>query len=282
MSKRWGKALAALVNGVTAPQHYWRRAHTRLRLVERLIHHHPLATPHGTVVFVSSHAQALMYPRYHATREPETIEWIEHFETPCTYWDVGANVGEFALCAALRPGVAVLAFEPSAASYAALCRNIEVNRCSAKVEAFCLALSGRTQLGSLNLSDSEVGGAFNSFESEEDCFGRPLDIAFRQSMIGFTIDDFRRQFDVPPPNYLKIDVDGTEEQILDGALATLSEPALRSVLIEIEEADTPRNARIIERLTRAGFVQTGRGAGQRGATNGIFVRTPRPGATVAQ
>ena len=190
MSKRWGKALAALVNGVTAPQHYWRRAHTRLRVVERLIHRHALETPHGTVVFVSSHAQALMYPRYHAIREPETIEWIERFETPCRYWDVGANIGEFVLCAAMRPGVSVLAFEPSAASYAALCRNIEVNRCSARVEAFCLALSGRTQLGSLNLSDSEVGGAFNSFESEEDCFGRPLDIAFRQSMIGFTIDDF--------------------------------------------------------------------------------------------
>ena len=86
---------------------------------------------------------------------------------------------------------------------------------------------------------------------------------------------------MPPPNYLKIDVDGTEEQILDGAVATLADPALRSVLIEIEEAETPRNARIVERLGRAGFVQTGRGAGQRGATNGIFVRTSRRDAAAA-
>lgn len=272
MSKRWGRLLAGLVNGVTAPQHHWRRAHTRLRVVERLIQRDMVETRHGSIIFVSTHANALMFPRYHASREPETIVWIDRFETPCVYWDIGANVGEFALYAALRPGVSVVAFEPSAANYAAFCRNIEANGRADRVEAFCLALGARTQLGHLNLSDSEVAGYFNSFESDEDCFGRPLNVAFRQSMVGFTVDEFRAKFGLPPPNYLKLDVDGTEEHILDGAAATLADPALRSVIVEIEEADTPRNARIIERLDRAGFVLTGRGAEQGGVSNGIFDR----------
>ena len=272
MSKRYGRVLTALVNGLTAPEHPWRRAHTRLRVATALQQTHTVATRQGTLVFVTTHPNALMVPRYHATREPETARWIDGFETPCIYWDIGANVGEFVLYAALRPDISVVAFEPAAANYAALCRNIEVNRRGAQVRAFCLALGDRTQLGSLNQSNSEVGGAFSSFESNEDCFGRPLDICFSQSMIGFSIEDFRRMFDLPAPNYLKIDVDGTEEQILDGAAATLSDPALRSVLIEIEEADTPRNARIIARLERAGFVLSARGVSQRGVSNGIFVR----------
>jgi FkbM family methyltransferase len=272
MSKRWGKLLAGFVNVVTAPQKPWRRAHSRLRVSSALIQSHQVTTRHGGLIFISTHANALMFPQYHATREPETIAWIDAFETPCIYWDIGANVGEFALYAALRPDISVVAFEPSAANYAAFCRNIEVNRRDDRVQAFCIALSSQTQLGRLNLSDSEVAGYFNSFESTEDCFGRPLNIAFRQSTIGFSIDGFREFFELASPNYLKIDVDGTEEQILDGAATTLAEPALRSVLIEIEEADTARNIRILERLERAGFVLTSRGVGQGGVSNGIFIR----------
>lgn len=280
MSKRYGRLLAAIVNALTAPQHPWRRAHTRLRVANALFQSHEVATRHGTLAFVSTHPKALWYPQYHATREPETIKWIDEFETPSTYWDVGANVGQFVLHAALRPGVSVVAFEPSAASYAALCRNIEVNRCGARVQAFCLAASGRTRLGSLNLSGTEVGAVLNSFESTEDCLGRPLDIRFSQSTLGFALDDFRRLFDLPPPNYLKIDVDGTEEEILDGAVATLRDPALRSVLIELEEAETARKARLVARLERAGFAFSARGVGQGGATNCLFVR-PTDGSVSA-
>lgn len=277
MSKRYGRVLAALVNALTAPQHPWRRAHTRLRVANALFQSHEVATCHGTLAFVSTHPKALWYPQYHAIREPETVQWIDAFETPCTYWDVGANIGEFVLHAALRSGISIVAFEPAAASYAALCRNIEVNRCSAQVEAFCVAASDRTRLGSLNLSGTEVGSVLNSFESTEDCLGRPLDISFRQSTIGIAIDDFRRLFDVPPPNYLKIDVDGTEEEILDGAAATLADPALRSVLIELEEAESARTTRLVERLERAGFVLSARGVGQGGAVNCIFIRPPAGG-----
>ncbi len=283
MSKRYGRALAALVNALTAPQHPWRRAHTRLRVANALVQSHAVKTRHGTLVFVSTTPKALWYPQHHGSREPETIAWIDGFATPAVYWDIGANVGQFALYAALRPGVAVVAFEPAAASYAALCRNIEANRCGARVAAFCIAASDRNRAGGLNLSSSEAGSVLNSFESTEDCLGRPLDIAFSQSAIGFALDDFRRQFGLPAPNYVKIDVDGTEDQILAGMAATLGDPALRSVLIELEEEDTPRTRGIGERLERAGFVLEARGVGQGGAVNAIFVRAADwRGANAAQ
>src|SRR5437667_2116525 len=162
MSKRYARALAALVNGVTALERPWRRADTRLRVSNALTQTHRVATRHGPLVFVTSHPEALQFPRELAEREPETLDWIDRFETPCTFWDVGANIGTYALYAALRREISVLAFEPAPASYAALCRNIEANGSSDRLQAFCVALSGDTRLGSLNMTATNAGTSFNS------------------------------------------------------------------------------------------------------------------------
>lgn len=281
MSKRWGMGLATLVKALSAPQHEWRRAHTRLWAANALFQSHVVETRHGPLTFVSTQPKALWYPQYHDSREPETIAWIDRFEPPAVFWDIGANVGQFALYAGLRREVTVVAFEPAAASYAALCRNIEENRLGERVQAFCAAASDRNRLGGLNLSSSEAGSVLNSFESSEDCLGRPLAIVFSQSTLGFALDEFRRMFGLSAPNYVKIDVDGTEEEILAGMVATLEDPALRSVLIELEEADTPRTRRITSRLERAGFALEARGVGQGGAVNGIFVRASQRQAGAA-
>jgi len=272
MSKRYGSLLAALVEGLTAPQRPWRRADTRLRVANALVPRHEVATRHGALAFLTSHPEGLQYPRELLDREPETIDWIDAFEAPCRFWDVGANVGAYALYAALRPGVSVLAFEPAPASYAALCRNIEANGSGDRIEALCIALSEATRIGTLNMSATNAGNSFNSFESTQDCFGRELDISFRQAAVGFSIDDFCRLFGIAPPHYLKIDVDGIEQQILAGAVETLADLELRSVLVELESDETERNARIIAPLKRAGFALSQRGRNHAGSSNAIFTR----------
>jgi hypothetical protein len=90
-------------------------------------------------------------------------------------------------------------------------------------------------------------------------------------VVGFSIDDLRRLFDLPAPNYMKMDVDSIEERILAGAQQTLRDPDLRSVLIELEEADTERNARLNAALQAAGLFLSLRSEGNRcGGINGIF------------
>jgi FkbM family methyltransferase len=273
VGKRLGRTLSQVVIALTAVEKPWRRADTRLRVSEYLLPRHRIASRLGPLVFVTTHPQALLYPHDFETREPETLAWIEGFETPCRFWDVGANIGMFSLYAGLRSDVEVRAFEPAAASYGALCRNIEVNNLGATVQAYCLALSDRTELGGLNLSGTNAGSVFNAFASTEDCFGNEIEVVFRQGMVGFSIDDFRRLFRLPAPNYLKIDVDSTEERILAGASATLRDVELRSVLIELEASDTARNHRLIGTLEAAGFSLSMRGKGaQRDVANGVFTR----------
>ena len=258
---------------LTAVEKPWRRADTRLRVSEDLLPRQRIASRLGPLVFVTTHPQALLYPHDFETREPETLTWIEAFETPCRFWDIGANIGVFSLYAGLRPGVEVSAFEPAAASYGALCRNIEANDLGARVRAYCVALSDRTQLGTLNLSGTNAGSVFNAFASTEDCFGNEIEVVFRQGTVGFSVDDFRRLFRLPAPNYLKIDVDSTEEQILAGASETLGDPDLRSVLIELEASDTARNHRLMGALEAAGFSLSVRGKeAQKDVVNGVFTR----------
>jgi FkbM family methyltransferase len=274
VGKRSGRALARLVIGLSAVEKPWRRIDTRLRVVEGLLAEQRVETRHGPLIFVTTHPQALQYPREFATREPETLAWIDAFETPCRFWDIGANIGVFSIYAGLRPNVEVCAFEPAAASYAALCRNIEANGLGDRVQAYCLAISDRTELGRLNLSATNAGSVFNAFECKNDCFGNEITVAFQQGMVGFSIDGLRCQFGLPAPNYLKIDVDSIEERILTGASETLLDPELRSVLIEVETADTPRNDRLTEALAAAGFGRTLRSTiSQGGVVNEIFERT---------
>ena len=275
MGKTLARVLSQLVIGLTAMEKPWRRADTRLRVSECLLPRHRIETRLGALLFVTTHPQALQYPRDFETREPETLAWIESFETPCRFWDIGANIGVFSLYAGLCPGVEVSAFEPAAASYAALCRNIAANDLGARVRAYCVALSDRNQLSSLNLSGTNAGSVFNAFDSSENCFGNAIEVAFRQGMVGVSVDGFRRLFGLPAPNYLKIDVDSTEERILAGASETLRDPELRSVLVELEAADTARNNRLLAALEAAGLQLSLRSkARQIDVINGIFTRSP--------
>jgi len=178
VGKTLGKILSGLVIGLSTVENPWRRADTRLRVSEALLPHHRIATRHGPLIFVTAHPQALHYPREFATSEPETLAWIDSFEPPCRFWDVGANIGVFSTYAGLRAGIEVRAFEPAAASYASLCRNIEANGLGHRVQPYCIALSDRTELGRLNLSGTNAGSVFNAFESTVDYFGNEIAIVF--------------------------------------------------------------------------------------------------------
>ena len=52
---------------------------------------------------------------------------------------------------------------------------------------------------------------------------------------GFNIDYIINNLNFEIPNYLKIDVDGLEHQILEGGINTLSHKNIKSILIEINE-----------------------------------------------
>ncbi len=167
------------------------------------------------------------------TKEPETLDWLERFHGPeDVLFDVGANVGIYTLFAALRnPAGLVIAFEPAPRNCAALLDNVGLNQTS-NVHVWSLALAAVQKLDLFYLSSGEAGASMHSLGSDGPVVAFGESVACRLGVISTTLDELIAA-GLPAPTLLKLDVDGTEENVLRGAMETLRSRSLRSVLVEL-------------------------------------------------
>ena len=187
------------------------------------------------------------------TKEPETIDWIDSFESDFVFWDIGANVGIYSLYAAQKEKAKILSFEPGAANYYVLNKNIEINHVDDKITAYCLSFSDETITGNFYMINTSPGDALNTFRYAESAIGDLTKISFRQGSIGYSIDNFIEAFNPPFPNHIKVDVDGIEKNIILGAKKTLHDYRLKSILIEIDADKQNDFDQIIDIILQAGF-----------------------------
>ena len=192
-------------------------------------------------IFLQIESDVEYTTRLHScAKEPETIEWIHNFfREGDVYYDIGANVGAYALVAAkgFKGKVRVYAFEPSFPTFKQLCTNIVVNDCQECIVPLQVALSDRTALAVLNYSSLLPGGALHALGEAVDYKGDSFRPVAQQPVLAFALDDLIKYFDLPFPTHIKLDVDGTELGILRGAGNALSHGALKSVLVEVLEGD---------------------------------------------
>ena len=167
------------------------------------------------------------------TKEPWTLEWIATFAPGEILLDVGANVGMYTIWAAMTRQSRVFAFEPEAQNYAVLNRNIQLNGVASRVTAYCMGLSDTAGLSALHMADLRVGGSNHSLGEALDFEHKPLAAQFVQGSISGTVDALVASGAMPVPHHIKIDVDGFEPRVIAGARATLRDPAVKSLLIEI-------------------------------------------------
>ena len=186
------------------------------------------------------------------TKEPDTIEWIAGFAAEEVLLDIGANVGMYSLWAAKTRGVDVFAFEPESQNYAILNRNIQLNGLDAKIRAYCIALSDRAGYDKLFLSAFGAGGSCHTFGASLDFANRPRVAPFAQGCVSAKLDDLVATGMIPVPTHIKIDVDGLEPQIVSGARTTLSDPRVRSVLVEIN-TNLDEHWDVVDVLIASGF-----------------------------
>ncbi|MFT5439127.1 MAG: FkbM family methyltransferase [Alphaproteobacteria bacterium] len=255
LSKHVARAIRHFADIITLPLKPHRRYETRAQASEYLAETIPVDTKHGRVLFYTNTQRAYHYPWFFHDDEPETLEWIDSFPDGSCFWDIGANIGTFSLYAALRPGITVLAFEPSASSYGLFTKNIEINRMDNRIAAYCLAFSERTELNTLNMEETEAGHSMHGFGTSINAYDQPINIRFQQAAIGYSIDDFVASFHPPLPTHIKLDVDGIEADIIRGAAVLLGSSTLKSVLVEVMgDLTAPRNKEIIDLVEAANFV----------------------------
>lgn len=261
-------ALIALV-GLNRPIRLYRAFLDRVTAVKRI-------TLGGTPMVFDANAELhLLRAVWLETKEPETLAWIDTFGPDEVFYDIGANIGVFCVYAALRRNADVYAFEPESKNYACLCKNLYLNGLGRRVKALNVGLHDRTCIEYLQLHGMESGAALHSLGEAVDWRKQRFEAKFEQSVLAFGLDEFIERFGIPLPNHVKLDVDGNEPKILRGAVRTLSNPALKSLMVETNGNDTE----LLDQLASFGLKlsnQARTGASYQGQDvfNALFRRAP--------
>lgn len=186
-----------------------------------------------------------------SSKEPETLEWIETMAAGSVLWDVGANVGLYSIYAAKQRECLVFAFEPSVFNLELLARNIYNNNTQTNIVIVPIALSDRAGPSLFKMSSTAWGGALSTFGQDFDQHGGKLKSIFEYQTMGMTMDEVIQLLNIPPPRYIKIDVDGIEHFILRGGTETLKN--VESVMVEIDDGFTDQAEETARHLRSAGL-----------------------------
>lgn len=183
------------------------------------------------------------------TKEPETLNWIDSFSgDKIVFWDIGANIGLYSIYAASKHyNIEIISFEPSVNNLRILSRNIYKNKLVSKIKIFQLPLSDDKNIfSSMNEAEFTEGWSMSAFGETTNYEGLEFSPKHNYQIFGTNINYLLDNKFLPFPNYIKIDVDGLEHKILNGANKFLNNPDLKSLLIELnrdfsEQFDTVQN-----------------------------------------
>jgi FkbM family methyltransferase len=144
--------------------------------------------------------------------------------------DVGANVGIFTIClgSALRSSGSAWAFEPWPSNVERLRDNVRLNHLS-NIEVYPLALGNRAGEAAFHLSDDPAFHSVGALPQGRDS-GRMVSVRMDR------LDNIWRQAGRPTVSLIKIDVEGAEAQVLEGA-QELIERDKPHLLLEANSAD---------------------------------------------
>ena len=189
-----------------------------------------------------------------STKEPETLDWIDRFGGGGVLFDVGANVGVYSIYHAKTQNASVFAFEPSVLNLPVLVKNINANDLQSKIKVIANPLSARCGFANFKLTTADEGGSLSAFGVDYGQDGKSITSLMWYETYGFTLDYLLESGVIAEkPRLIKLDVDGIEHLILDGARRTLSDPECQSVLVEIDENFRTQATLVAEILGACGF-----------------------------
>jgi FkbM family methyltransferase len=229
-----------------------------------------------------SNPRELSRVRAYLTREPETVEWIaEYVKSQDVFYDIGANIGLYSIFAAKlhRGDLKVYSFEPESQNYASLNRNVYLNGLSDAITTLCMAVSDSSRINRFYVRGNlRAGEAIHQFGHPTDDQGNDFSPVHQQGMIGVSLDDLCFSFGLEFPTHVKIDTDGHESSVIQGADRVLKDSRLRTVLVEITEIPSSMDQiqEIYARFQEAGFStlkSTKLNNSRTESKNVIFVRT---------
>ena len=147
-----------------------------------------------------------------------------------TVLDIGAHIGSFTipLARAVGPAGRVFAFEPNASTRELLEINVELNDVGNIVETLPVALARKAKEYAISVDRSNTGAAYL----------RRVD-ATAGGAVSITLDHWADEAGISGVDFVKLDVEGMESDVLAGGSALLerSRPAM---LVEVDSSQLNR------------------------------------------
>jgi len=178
--------------------------------------------------------------------EPYTIDWIKSFKPKSVFWDIGANVGGFSFIAAMcHDDIKVFSFEPNfmnSHNQLKTCKENDIKN----VFPLNVAINHRNEINFFYY-DQVINGSKGTFSDKlkdqlaKSDYGNPFKrgIKHQVSILGVSLDSLVYDFGLNKPNYIKIDVDGNELLVIEGAKKLLNESEVKQIFIEIDDKIYP-------------------------------------------
>lgn len=188
-----------------------------------------------------------------STKEPDTLWWIEKFGSDGAFVDIGANIGLYSLYFAKIHKSKVYSFEPSINNLEMLTTNIFNNQLEKKIDVFPVALTNKILNSTFKMPDKSAGSALAAFGVDYGWDGKPIQIEFSHKTLGLTLDLLLELNLIEQPALIKIDVDGIENLILEGAERVLRNAECRHVLLEVNPNFVSHAIACENLLATAGF-----------------------------
>jgi FkbM family methyltransferase len=187
--------------------------------------------------------------------EDEVYEYIAKMPEGAVFFDLGASIGNFSLFSAAH-GLKTYAFEPDPRNFEAL----ELNRIAnafPELQTFQIAISDGIRPHGVLMSNSK-----KLRRGDHHKVLKVLENSAHASVLGhldtelivrtLSLDQAIEKLKLPVPNYMKIDIDGSEVAFFKGAVKTLADPRLKGFMIELYK-DSPFYSRLLQTLTDANF-----------------------------
>nr|WP_242018292.1 FkbM family methyltransferase [Pseudanabaena sp. FACHB-1998] len=148
--------------------------------------------------------------------------------------DVGANIGSYTVLASRVVGAKSIAFEPVPKTFNHLLQNVNINQINSLVDSVCCAVG------------KENGSVI--FSSDNDTMNKVVDEAYSGKSIEVPVKSLDDLLNTLQPSVIKIDVEGFEEEVIQGALNILKCDSLLAIMLETV------NPKIESLLQISGFV----------------------------
>ena len=142
---------------------------------------------------------------------------LHYLKSNDLFIDIGANVGAYTVLASGEIKATSIAIEPIPITFSRLKDNLVINDISNRVTALNIGLG--KEINTMKFTDTFDTVNHVAVEGEQDVIDVPVK----------TLDSITEAI----PNFLKIDVEGFETEVLLGASRVLSSPELNTLVIEL-------------------------------------------------